>query len=442
MRVGPGRRGAAGERGLTPEGPAFDALVRPALEAAWLLARAGERATPGSAPRALRPVLGHARLTGAALQLLRRVVEDDDGFRAAVAAATTEDAVGRAGWLFLARPDGWEEELDELAAAEAETSEADRAAREERTAARRLRGAEEARRRAEDALADARAQAARAAAELADERRSRRAAEEEARSLADRLASAERERVDAVSRAADVEVPTARIDELEAALEEARRSAASALSADEVIEVLSQAAAAAWELADTLAEAVTSFRARLSSTVESGAVAAEQAPASLDPGRARRRPVPLPPGLRDDSVEAAERLVRHRGALLLVDGYNASLRYRPDLPLDELRRRFVDALDELEARTGVDVHVVFDGVGPEDGGPAASSRRGRTRVTFSPAGTEADDVILALVDALPVDRPVLVASDDRRVRDGVEQRGGNVLTTRQLLAVLRREPDR
>ena len=435
MRVGAGRRGTPGERGLTAEAPAPDALLRPALEAAWLVARASEQATPGSAPKRLRPLLGHARLTAAALHTVRRVVEDDEQFRSTVATATDEEAVGRAGWLFLVRPEGWEDELAALAAVETESSQAEQAAREERSAARRLRGAEDALRRAEDALAEARSHAARAAGDLADERRSRRTAEEEAQALSDRVAALERDRAAAVARADGLATLATRVAELEAALAEARRAQPPTVPQD-VLDVLADAADTARALADRLAAAVASFREEAVVRPAPPPPPAPDAP----PGRVRRRPVPLPPGIRGDTVEAAEHLVRRRGALLLVDGYNASLRYRPDLPIPELRQRFVDALDELAARTGVDVHVVFDGALQPDGTVvAASSRRGRARVTFSPPDIEADDVILDLVDGIPLDRAVLVASDDRRVRDGADERGANVLSTTQLLAVLRRE---
>lgn len=354
-----------------------------------------------------------------------------------VAAAADEEAVGRAGWLFLVRPEGWEDELASLAAVETESSQAEQAVREERSAARRLRGAEDALRRAEDALTEARSHAARAAADLADERRSRRTAEEEAQALADRVVSLERERAAAVARADGLATLTARVAELEAALDEARRSQPPTVSPQEVIDVLSDAGATAQALADRLAAAVTSFREEIADHPDPSV---SPTPGARPERRRRRRPAPLPPGIRDDTVEAAEHLVRRRGALLLVDGYNASLRYRPDLPIPELRQRFVDALDELAARTGVDVHVVFDGaVVPDGSAVAASARRGRARVTFSPPGTEADDVILGLVDGIPLGRAVLVASDDRRVRDGADERGANLLSTTQLLAILRRE---
>ena len=80
------------------------------------MARAGERAVPPvPAPRPLRPLLGHARLTAAALATIRKAVEDDAEFRARVAEVVDEDAVGRAGWLFLVRPEGWEDEVAGLA---------------------------------------------------------------------------------------------------------------------------------------------------------------------------------------------------------------------------------------------------------------------------------------------------------------------------------------
>jgi hypothetical protein len=59
-------------------------------------------------------------------------------------------------------------------------------------------------------------------------------------------------------------------------------------------------------------------------------------------------------------------------------------------------------------------------------------------VSFSPAGVEADDVLLARVADLDPSRPVVVASSDRRVRDGAAAMGANVVASAQLLAALRR----
>ena len=49
-------------------------------------------------------------------------------------------------------------------------------------------------------------------------------------------------------------------------------------------------------------------------------------------------------------------------------------------------------------------------------------------------------MIVDLVDGLDFSQPVVVATDDRRVRDEVSRRGGNVISVAQLLAVLGRTP--
>ena len=66
--------------------------------------------------------------------------------------------------------------------------------------------------------------------------------------------------------------------------------------------------------------------------------------------------------------------------------------------------------------------------------------RAAVRVTFSPPGIEADDVILGLVDTVPIHRPVVVATGDRRVQEEARRRGASVISSDQLLAVIGRGP--
>jgi predicted RNA-binding protein with PIN domain len=130
--------------------------------------------------------------------------------------------------------------------------------------------------------------------------------------------------------------------------------------------------------------------------------------------------------------------VRQPGILLVVDGYNVTLSSWPGLELPDQRRRLIDALAELTSRAGTTVHVVFDGV--DQGGrlrPPPVARR-RLRVGFSPSEVEADELIIDLVERLEPARGVVVATDDRRVRDEVGRRGANVISVTQLLAVLGR----
>src|SRR5437763_17004179 len=113
-------------------------MVRPALERALVLARLGEDGQPPvAAPPSLRPFLRFATLPARALAPVRRALDTDDEFRSRVAAATTEEDVGRAGWLLLHRPEGWAEELEELARAASADAASAADERDERMARRR-----------------------------------------------------------------------------------------------------------------------------------------------------------------------------------------------------------------------------------------------------------------------------------------------------------------
>ena len=123
------------------------------------MARAGLEADPVvPPPSGLAPYLRFAKQTPASLRAVARIVERDEAFRARVAAAVDEATVGRAGWLWLTRPEGWQ---DDLAAIEAEHA-ARRAEEEEQRSERDLRRRLE---RAEAAAAKARAEAERWRAE-------------------------------------------------------------------------------------------------------------------------------------------------------------------------------------------------------------------------------------------------------------------------------------
>jgi predicted RNA-binding protein with PIN domain len=537
-------------------GAAADTLLRPALEAAMAVARAGEEATPAEPPpTALRPFLQFAKLPRPALTAARRVLDNDDEFRARVLDAVTESDVGRSGWIYLARPEGWE---DELAAMLADAEDAGAAAGERRAegdARKRLAGAEAARRRAEEAVAAAEAESARAVAALADERRARRAAADDASRLERRLAqvTVERDRAREAARraAAESEEGGRLVAELRFALDQAlaelataedarlsppapaaptaqsatpasapaavggatpsaagptgptgttgttgmvlvpegaavgeggpgaaereggaRSAGTAAVDAGGAAAALDQAARAAGALAAALAEVAASLRPEGErpkgerpggGRPEGGRRAGDSGPgdrmaredgdgssagaAAATPSRGPRavrrvrppapQPVPLPPGIFDDSVEAAEHLVRVPGVILLVDGYNVSQLGWPDLPIAEQRTRLADALAELSARTGAEVTIVFDGA--ETAYPSIVPGTARpVRVVFSPPGVEADDVVIGRVAELRPFRPVAVASSDRRVQAGAAQSGANVISSPQLLAVLRR----
>lgn len=375
-----------------------------------------------------------------------------------------------------------EAELDEAraSAAAADAREAEGRARldDELARARALQEALEAERTRSARLADERAEAVRQLEEArqrlqdrAEERRSLRARAVELQSEVDAL----RARLAQV--ASERSAPTSAPPSGEAAVGDDRMSRAAAagepgggegsdasgpgdvappsgLGADErrtLARAVEDAAAAAASLGAALERAAATLGP---ADPEGGTPAGEGggagASAPTPPGRAtggapsptagplgppaRRSPAKLPAGMFDDGVEAAAFLVRLPGAVLVVDGYNVSMAGWPDSPLPQQRRRLVDALRNLQARTGVEPVVVFDGA-DLDSGPSGSLPRS-VQVRFSPPGVIADDVVVELVDRYPVDRTVVVASSDRELQGRVAGLGANVVSAAQLVRLL------
>jgi predicted RNA-binding protein with PIN domain len=470
------------------------ALVRPALELAWAVARVGADAHPPiQPPGRLRPLLRATRLPDRMLKTIRQVLEEEPEFRQRVADLAQEPGLGRASWLWLARPDGWIGELQELAGAAEAAADDAHDERRARTLQRQLDSAqaELARLRGEVAVLRQSSSALRQQAE--EERRAGRKAESDRDRIQSTLQAVRAERshleqavsdltAEAAARTQEAAGAGERTASLSEELDQARtnaeelegRYAAALRQADQasadnrelrdrVSGALSRAAAAAADLGAALEVAAESV-AGAAPTLE---VAKTTPPASpglagaADPGsgvaptpptvgssRAARRPRPpsrpkrtplsLPPAVLDDSAAAAAHLVRAPGVVLIVDGYNITITSWPELDLARQRRRLLDALAELTARTGATVRVVFDGT--DQGGvikPPASAAR-RMQVQFTAADVEADQVIVELVGQLGDDRPVIVASDDRWIRAEAAARGANLISVEQLLAVVGR----
>lgn len=131
------------------------------------------------------------------------------------------------------------------------------------------------------------------------------------------------------------------------------------------------------------------------------------------------------------TVEAAEIWVRAPRAVVYVDGYNVAMAGWPDLPLDLRRERCVAGADDVMRRMRARVHVVFDGSDVVGVRPAAQL----ARVTFSPDGVDADEVLGALVSQAPIGEPAVVVSDDGAVIDHARRNGANVVSAAVWLAL-------
>ncbi len=87
---------------------ASEPLVQ-ACEVAFEVARRGWEANPPVEPPApMRSFIYLPQLPRRAMTVAQRVMDEDPEFRSRVAAAATEVRVGRAGYLWLHRPPGWE----------------------------------------------------------------------------------------------------------------------------------------------------------------------------------------------------------------------------------------------------------------------------------------------------------------------------------------------
>ncbi len=444
--------------------------LRPALHLALAVAREGQRQQPViAAPTRLRPYLDFVKLPAAALEACRRVVEQDDSFRQRVALHATVDQVGSLGFLWLTRPESWEATAATLHAEherdrsrtsavrrqselEGREEQARLAVQQSETERRALLGALDA---AQAEVANQQRQLRELHSALDAARASLGLGEDQRRDLLHKLKAAEaqvathveqnrglrRERDSLALRAVESEAVAAPAQP-PGSSEASRRDLAdegrfrdalgeAAVAAAAVVQALERVASA-WPVEDE-AEGSAPVESALGNRPMSARTAAgRSAPAGRAPVR---RPVPIPAGMFDDTTATAEYLVRLADVRLLIDGYNVSKQGWPDLTLALQRRRLLDVLVSLQARTGARPEVVFDGVDTDE--VAHRELPHRLLVQFTGSGVEADDRLLEMIGQVPQSHPVVVVSSDRRVREGARQRGANLLHAAQLLALLR-----
>lgn len=392
------------------------------------VARAGELADPRQpAPAALRPVLAFRRLSAGSYAQIQRVIDEDGIFRARVAEEADEGEVGRAGWLWLHRPVGWQDDEAftapsaperDLDAAPAARGDKHRKAAAEADAARRRMAKE---------LSASQARVRTLEGEL-DRARAEVATLQDERSQAMRAAKAME--ADLAASRRDLKLARAATREAEAELLALRVAGPGAPdpSAPEV-----RAAAAA---ASALAASLSELAARLGPDERSDAPAADAPSGPSRGGRRRgaRRQPHLPPGVFDATADADRHLVADPRNRVVVDGYNVARAAWAGLSPEEERRRTTALLEDLQARSGGNVLVVFDG----DTAVHAPVTSKHVRVRFSATGQSADDLIGELVGSMPLSQPVVVVSSDREVADDARRAGAVVIGARAFLAAVGR----
>ncbi len=425
----------------TREGVALAEPVRVRL--VQLAAEVLGRLPADEVPPALRAVarFAPAKRSRLGAPVLSAALDADEAFRTQVADVVTatspqlveslrtgtstaaSDPIDTAVVAYLVRPDGWPELIadatsrwaDEQAGRDAASGELARLRAELSELRTRLK-AESARVRDEvGAVRD------RAAEQSEQTRRTLRTRTGE-------LRAAERSRDDAIAEVAaarhelsaareahesDVRRLRARIAELERAAETVRRDARNHRDAD---------VARLRLLLDTMAEVAAGLRRELS--LPAGTLRpADLVEAGVGDGDRS--------GVRD--AAALDQLLELPQVHLIVDGYNVTKTGYGELTLSDQRTRLITALAALQARTGVELSIVFDGGVRPPSQPRAP--RG-VRVLFSAEDEIADDLIRRLVDAEPPGRPVIVVTSDRAVVADVHRAGAWTASSAVLLARL------
>ncbi|WP_031061726.1 NYN domain-containing protein [Streptomyces sp. NRRL F-5527] len=211
----------------------------------------------------------------------------------------------------------------------------------------------------------------------------------------------------------------ARLGETEAALEAARRAAREGRSVEDMRVRL---------LLDTVLDAAQGLRRELALPPVS--VRPAETVDAVEPGRMTPKDIAAR-ALSEDDPAVLDQLLALPQAHLLVDGYNVTKTGYPQMPLEKQRLRLLGQLAQLAAQTGAEVTCVFDGA--ELAAPVLLAPPRGVRVLFSKPGVTADELIRQLVRAEPPGRPVIVASTDREVADGVARAGARPVASAVLL---------
>ncbi len=211
----------------------------------------------------------------------------------------------------------------------------------------------------------------------------------------------------------------ARLGEVEAALEATRRAAREGRSVEDMRVRL---------LLDTVLDAAQGLRRELALPPVS--VRPAETVDAVEPGRMTPKDIAAR-ALSENDPAILDQLLALPQAHLVVDGYNVTKTGYPQMPLEKQRLRLLGQLSQLAAQTGAEVTCVFDGA--ELAAPVLLAPPRGVRVLFSKPGVTADELIRQLVRAEPPGRPVIVASTDREVADGVAKVGARPVASAMLL---------
>jgi len=399
--------------------------LRSAIEYAVLIAAEGRRRRPPLAfPDELKPFLDGQHLSRRSLGKLRRAIDAASDFRKRLAATLelpeAADLVDAIGFLWLTRPEGWQADVDEALSLRDDERRRRDDERQARKDEKRRLAAEEARERLQTQLGERDARIERLRSELDDVRTRLASALEEAAEQRIELGNARLELRHARDRERAALERLATADRHREAAEQSKRS---------IERVRDDLLAGRVDAANSTAEVVAAAEAaerlvdQLRSIVPAGRPQVDR--------REQRSPMALPGGVLSTSAAAAEFFARSDAAVI-IDGYNVSKLTWPGRTLEQQRTALLNASENVARRYGTDLTVVFDGA--DVIGAHASGRR-MVRVTYSPAGVTADDVIRDEVRRLPNRRHVVVVTNDQEIVRDIRSWGANPLPSNAMAAL-------
>jgi predicted RNA-binding protein with PIN domain len=413
--------------------------LRPALELAFLVAAVGSRQRPPlPVPEALQPFVRHQKMPAAARQSVYEAVTVDVDFRLRVLSVADEATVGPAGMVWLSRGENWELALASLSERIPVGAKEDplvvRAQKALREAKAALVGAKTELSLAQRQIHDAQAAAAKA-------ERTRAGMEQEIAGLRSKLEHSEADRVSLLREVRDLADIIDRNEQEKDDRDMGPWDAVFIPDPDTVdFARLSADLTAAEDANMAFAEALAVVRrslyrpenavpARTASVVQLVPPLPSTKKSSKSPRKKRHR-LRLPGGVRVGTGEEAKFLTTSVEVIVVIDGYNVAKLAFPRASLVQQREQLLDLADEVQARFGTQIIVVFDGA---DVGPTRAPRR-RVSVQFSPAGVTADDMIVSWLTAEPLDQAVVVVTSDNAVREACDLLGAHLIHSAAFLA--------
>ena len=380
-------------------------------------------------PAALQPFMGWSDRRRLPADPMLHALDTDDAFRASIAEHLTEERCGLLGWMWLTRPDNWQQHTVELVAQHQDNA---RSASEAQAAQQQMQQLATEAARAERHAATATKKHTRAAA---DTKRRQRAITETA------------EKVHAAQAA--VEAAQRNLARAHTTHQSAEAAAANALQQQEQAATQAQQALDAFEAALARLEAARPAEPEPQPEPETdhptpSAAAADTISGHQPAASPKQRIATKPPQHITTAAEQADHLVRAPNLAVLIDGYNYAFWLYGDEAGDDLvatRHRVDRRMHNLAARRRLDVTVVWDGI--QD--PAAAlvphrrgPQRGAAKIRFSRPGRTADDSIIAECGSLPDTRPILVVTRDRALQLRAARRGANTLLPEHFSTLLPR----